>query len=315
MGQQSMDPNKADNPEISADGSLFAVSDVLVRAMERINARAENHGTVTGIGTGFHELDGIIGGFRGCELVVIGGRPSMGKTTLALGITEHLACEANKTVLYASLDLHELDLMDRLLSSRSLVDGQRIRTGKWLRNEDMAALDRAYHDLRRAPLWILSPAYATVAQIAADARRLVSRAGLDLIVVDTLQLIEPENPQERRPHQLARICRQLKQLARELNVPVVALSQLSQRLEYREEHRPRMGDLLVGRAFDAEADVILFLHRPEYFDPKDQPGLAELIVVRNSRGVTDTVKLAFRREFPRFDNLASRDAEILDGYF
>lgn len=294
---------------------LFAASDVLLRTMERINARADGCGKVTGLGTGFTELDEVLGGFKGGQLIVIGGRPSMGKTSLALTITEHLTCEANKAVLYASLDLMELDLMERLLSLRSRVHGHKIRTGKGLHREDMAALDRAYHDLRRAPLWVLSPSFATVARIADDARRLKGRAGLDLIVVDTLQLIEPENFQERRIHQLDRLCRRLKHLARELDVPVVALSGLSRGIDNRENPRPRRGDLSGGRAIGENADVILFLHRPEYFDPNDQPGLAELIVAKNNRGATDTVKLAFRKETSRFDGPTDRDAEILDGYF
>lgn len=308
-----MNFDEEDELDVPASRGFFAMSEVIISAMDRITTRAGTRGGVSGIATGYPDLDEIIGGLQGSQLVIIGSRPSMGKTTLALNICEHVLCD-EKPVLFVSLEMDELEVMERLLSSKSRVNGYKIRTGKGLGRDDMKQLGGAYQDLHNLPFWIASLPCRTMPQVAADARYLKSRQGLDLILVDYIQLIEPEDIRSSRQKQISRICRQLKQLARELRIPVIALSQLGRPVEYRDGYRPTMSDLVGSEAIAQESDIVILLHRPEYYDPDDQPGTAELIIAKNRMGATGIVRLAFRKDITRFENF-ERDSGMFDGTF
>jgi replicative DNA helicase len=197
------------------------------------------------------------------------------------------------------------------------VDGEKLRKGRGLGTREMTMLGRGYDELRAAPIYIDDTPARNMLQITANARRMKMRQNVSLIVVDYIQLIEHESPdgRENRQEQIAKISRRLKTLARELNTPVLALSQLNRGVENREDRRPRMADLRESGAIEQDADLVLLLHRPEYYDPNDQPGISELIVAKNRNGRTDSVKFTFLKNFMRFENLASEDVPIDVGTF
>jgi replicative DNA helicase len=303
--------------EERAAGQTVELREVVHKAMERIAQRSEEKHPVTGIPSGFFDLDDITSGFQAAQLVILAARPSMGKTALALNICEHAAVENGKGVLLVSLEMGQLELAERLLCSRSRVDGDKLRKGKGLGSREMALLGRGYDELKAAPLYIDDTPARSMIQISANARRLKLRQDIGLVVVDYIQLIEPESPETResRQEQIAKISRRLKTLARELNVPVIALSQLNRAVENREDRRPRMADLRESGAIEQDADIVLLLHRPEYYDPNDQPGIAELIVAKNRNGRTDSVKLTFLKNYMKFENLATIAEPIDVGTF
>jgi replicative DNA helicase len=290
--------------EEQSSGETVEIKDVLVEAMDRIVKRSEDKHSVTGLSTGFYDLDELTGGFAATQLIILAARPSMGKTALALNICEHVICELKKTVLFVSLEMGELELVERLLSSRARVDGYKIRTGKGMGHNELSLLSRAFHELHVTPMFIDSTPARNMLQITANARRLKLRQDLGLIVVDYIQLVDSEEARDSRQEQIAKISRRLKQLARELKIPVIALSQLNRAVENREDRRPRMADLRESGAIEQDADLVLLIHRPEYYDANDQPGIAELIIAKNRAGATDTVKLQFTKNLTRFENLA-----------
>lgn len=300
--------------EDQATGETVEIRDVVAAAMERITARAESRHPVTGVGTGYFDLDDMTGGFQATQLVILAARPSMGKTALALNICEYVVLELKKAVLFVSLEMGQLELAERLLCARSRVEGDKIRKGQNLRGHDIVLLGKAYDELQAAPLFIDDTPSRTVLQIMANARRLKLRHDIGMIVVDYIQLIDSEDSRDSRQEQIAKISRRLKTLARELDVPVVALSQLNRGVENREDRRPRMADLRESGAIEQDADLVLLLHRPEYYDPNDQPGIAEVIVAKNRNGATGSAKMTFLRNITRFENLATI-ADPIDGGF
>ena len=287
------------------------LGDVVVQAMDRIAARSEHHHPITGVGTGFFDLDDITGGFQPEQLIIVAARPSMGKTALALNVCDHAAVELKIPTLFVSLEMSEIELAERLLCARSRVDGHKLRTGQGLGHNEMTLLGKAYEQLR-VPMFIDSTPARTMLQITANARRLKMRHKLGLIVVDYIQLVDSEESRDSRQEQIAKISRRLKALAREIQVPVIALSQLNRAVENREDRKPRMADLRESGAIEQDADVVLLLHRPEYYDPNDQPGIAELIIAKNRNGATGSVKLTFLKRFTRFDNLSSLGEPPMD---
>ena len=310
--------------EEQASGETVELRDIVTEAMDRIALRSESKHPITGTGTGLIDLDDITTGFQGAQLVILAARPSMGKTAMALNICEHVSLVQRQAVLFVSLEMGKLEIADRMLGARARIDGHKLRTGQNLVQRDMAQLGRAYDELKGgAPLLIDDTPTRSMIQITANARRIKLRQGkttqpLGLIIVDYIQLIEPDHGEGRdsRQEQIAKISRRLKTLARELNVPVIALSQLNRGVENREDRRPRMADLRESGAIEQDADLVLLLHRPEYYDPNDQPGIAELIVAKNRNGRTDTVKLTFLRNYMRFENLAAvADGPIDAGTF
>ena len=301
--------------EEQIQGETVELKDVMTRAMDAIAARAESGGhSVTGAGSGLIDLDDITGGFQPGQLVVLAARPSMGKTALALNICDHAAMELKTAVLCVSLEMGHLEIAERLLCARSRIDGYKLRTGMGLGNREMTHLAKAFNELSKgAPIFIDDTPARNMLQITASARRLKLRSKLGLIVLDYIQLVDSEESRESRQEQIAKISRRLKTLARELEVPVIALSQLNRAVESREDRRPRMADLRESGAIEQDADIVLLLHRPDYYDANDQPGIAELIVAKNRNGRTDTVKLTFLKNLTRFENLATVAEPMDDG--
>ncbi len=287
-------------------GEIVEIKDIVKEAMDQIAMRAESGGhAVTGVASGFVDLDDITGGFHPGQLVIVAARPSMGKTAFALNICDHAAIEQKLPVLFTSLEMGQIEIGVRILCSRSRVDGHKIRTGIGLGNREITQLGRAYNVLcDKGKMYIDDTPARNMMQISASARRLKRRNEIGLIVVDYIQLIDSEESRDSRQEQIAKISRRLKTLARELNVPVVALSQLNRAVETREDKRPRMADLRESGAIEQDADIVLLLHRPEYYDANDQPGIAELIVAKNRNGATNTVKLTFLKNLTRFENFA-----------
>jgi replicative DNA helicase len=304
--------------EDQAVGDTVELHDVITQAMDRIALRSEAKHPVTGVATGFFELDDTTGGFQPSQLIILAGRPSMGKTAFALNICEYVAVNMRQGVLFVSLEMGRLELAERLLCARSKVDGQKLRTGQNLGAREMTLLGKAYDELSSARIIIDDTPTRNMIQITANARRLKLRQNIGLVVVDYIQLIDSESgdTRESRQEQIAKISRRLKTLARELQVPVIALSQLNRGVENREDKKPRMADLRESGAIEQDADIVLLMHRPEYYEPNDQPGIAELIIAKNRNGpVSAGIKFAFLKNFTRFENLAAVAEPIDAGTF
>ncbi len=301
--------------EEQVQGDTIELKDVMTRAMDAIAARAESGGhAVTGVGSGLIDLDDITGGFQPGQLIVLAARPSMGKTALALNICDHAAIELKKTVLCISLEMGHQEIAERLLCSRSRIDGYKLRTGMGLGPREMGQLGKAFGELSKgSPIFIDDTPARNMLQVTASARRLKLRSKLGLIVLDYIQLVDSEDARDSRQEQIAKISRRLKTLARELEVPVIALSQLNRAVESREDRRPRMADLRESGAIEQDADIVLLLHRPDYYDANDQPGTADLIVAKNRNGRTDDVKLTFQKNLMRFENHSTVAEPIQEG--
>jgi replicative DNA helicase len=303
--------------EDQVSGETVDLRDVVIKAMDRIALRSEEKHPLTGVATGFYELDDLTGGFQPAQLIIVAARPSMGKTAFALNVCEHVAADLKQAVLFVSLEMSQLELAERLLCSRSKVDGHKLRTGQGLGTREMTLLGKAFDDLRSAVFFIDDTPARNMLQITANARRLKLRQKIGMIVVDYIQLIDSDGEaRDSRQEQIAKISRRLKTLARELHVPVIALSQLNRAVENREDRRPRMADLRESGAIEQDADVVLLLHRPEYYDANDQPGIAELIVAKNRSGATHNgIKLTFLKNYARFENSATIEEPFDAGTF
>lgn len=289
-------------------GQTVELRDVITSTMDRVAQRSESRQPVTGVGTGYSDLDEMTGGFQGSQLVILAARPSMGKTAFALNILDHVAINLGMPVLFFSLEMGQNELGERLLAARGRVEGHKLRTGHHLGTKEMAKIGEAYEVLRSAPVFIDDSPSRSVVQIAATSRRILGKEkNCGLILIDYIQLIEQEDSRESRQEHIAKVSRRLKTLARELSVPVIALSQLNRGVETREDRRPRMADLRESGAIEQDADIVLLLHRPDYYDPNDSPGVAEVIIAKNRSGATGTVKLTFLRNIMRFESLSSND--------
>ena len=289
---------------------LASMHDVLVEAFEHIDKRMEE-GSATGTPTGFVDLDNMTGGLHESELVILAARPSMGKTALATNIADHVTVESNQCALFVSLEMARLELAQRMLCARGEINGKKFR-GNYLSGEDRDKLVEASAKLSKAPLYIDDTPSRTVTEIAAAARRLKRRQGLSLIVIDYLQLIEPDNAKDPRQEQVAKIARRLKGLARELRVPILCLAQLNRQAEATKDNRPRLSHLRESGAIEQDADVVMFVHREEYYHTKEEAreqnlvGQAELIVAKQRNGPTGEVKVHWFQDFTRFKNAAQK---------
>ena len=291
-------------------GDTVSLTDVMADAIARIDARYKGETGPDGILTGFADVDALAGSLVGGQLIVLAARPSMGKTAYALNVCDHLTVATGKPALFVSLEMGRMEIAERLVCLRSGVEGNKIRTGKGLSKDDMIRVCRVYEEYRTAkPIMIDDTPARTVSQITANARRLKMRHEIGLVVVDYIQLINPEDGRDSRQEQVAKISRRLKTLARDLGVPVIALSQLNRAAENREDHRPRMADLRESGAIEQDADVVILLHRPEYYDPNDHPGTAEVIIAKNRNGSTGTANLAFDKPTMIFRDLAIYDGD------
>jgi replicative DNA helicase len=282
--------------------------------MERIEQLQSGHGAVTGVASGFLDLDRLTAGFQRADLVIVAARPSMGKTAFILNVVQHAAIERNVGVGVFSLEMSKDQLVQRLLCSEGLVDAQRLRRGQ-LRDDDYPKLARAAGLLGTAPIWIDDSAALTPLAMRSKARRLKAEHNISMLVVDYLQLMQGPTDAESRQQEISYISRALKALAKELDIPVVALSQLSRAPDQRSgDHRPQLSDLRESGAIEQDADVVIFIYRQEMYDgPTDKEGnsiegVAELIVGKQRNGPTGIVPLYFKKEYTRFDNRTTREA-------
>lgn len=282
----------------------IALNDILFDTLDRIKERMEKEGNVSGLKSGFTDLDKQLNGFQPTELLILAARPSMGKTAFVCNIAEAVASDSQASVLLFSLEQSKLELAERLLCIRARVNGHRLRAGD-LDEAERDQLMQASSELSELSIFIDDRPGRTMAQIGAIARRLKRRDKLDIIIIDYLQLIEPEDKSAPREQQIALISRRLKFLCKELSVPVIALAQLNRGVELREDKRPRLADLRESGSIEQDADVVMFLHRPDAYDPEDRPGEADLIVAKNRSGPTGSVTLTWIRESMRFGDFSS----------
>jgi replicative DNA helicase len=289
------------------------IKELLWPTMERIEALQRGGKTVTGVASGFNDLDELTSGFQPADLIIVAARPSMGKTAFTLNVAQHAAIEHNVPVAFFSLEMSKESLVQRMLTSEARIDAQRLRKGM-LRDDDFPRLARAAGILSSAPVWIDDTPGMTLLEMRSKARRLKADAGVGLVVVDYLQLMQGPSNSESRQQEVSQISRGLKALAKELNVPVVALSQLSRAPEQRtgDNKRPQLSDLRESGAIEQDADLIMFLYRQEFYDgPVDKDGnslegKAEVIVGKQRNGPTGIVNLFFHKQYTRFESYSQR---------
>ena len=285
-----------------------AMDTLVVQLLDRVQEMADNPNDVTGVPTGFYDLDRMTAGFQAGDLIVLAARPSMGKTALAINIAEHVALHEGLPVAVFSMEMGAAQLAVRIVGSIGRIDQSHLRTGK-LTDEEWPRLTEAIEKLRNISLHIDESAGLTSSELRANARRLARQCGqLGLIVVDYLQLMSgSSSSEENRATELGEISRGLKMLAKELGCPVMALSQLSRSVETRPDKRPMMSDLRESGAIEQDADIIMFIYRDEYYtkDACKEPGVAEVIIAKQRNGPTGMVKLAFLRQITKFESLAN----------
>ena len=284
--------------------SFFPIKEIIKQSIKTLETLYDRREMITGVPTGFTELDRLTSGFQSSDLIIIAGRPSMGKTALALNIARHAAVEAETTVGIFSLEMNKAQLGMRLLCSEARVDSQKMRSG-FLSDRDWPRLTRAAGTISEAPLFIDDTPAISAIELRAKSRRLKRDQNLGLIIVDYLQLMRGSQGSERREQEISEISGSLKALAKELDVPVVALSQLNRRVEERHDKRPQLADLRESGAIEQDADVIAFVYRDEVYHP-DSPeqGRAEIIIGKQRNGPTGKAKLTFLSQYTRFENLA-----------
>jgi replicative DNA helicase len=278
------------------------VGDVAHRRLEQIEQMAGRPEMITGVPTGFTDFDRMTSGLQRQELIVIAARPSMGKTALALNMAQYASKNANVVGIF-SLEMSAPQLVSRLLCSEARVDAHRLRTG-YLNREEWARLADGLRRLCETKVYIDDTPGVGVLEMRAKSRRLKAEHGLDLLIIDYLQLMAGRGRIESRQQEVSQISRDLKILAKELDVPVIALSQLSRAPEQRSEHKPQLSDLRERGAIEQDSDVVCFIYREELYNPTDEnQGKAELIVGKQRNGPTGTIELAFLKEFTRFENM------------
>jgi replicative DNA helicase len=283
--------------QVGAEGKTVDLRTVVGKCYDRLDARQARGGRTVGLSTGFLDLDEVTAGLQDSELVVVGARPSVGKTTMGLSLALNVARQG-APVFFVSMEQSDVELGDRLLCSEAGLNAQRLRRGT-LSKEEVQRFRDAGDRLAVLPLHIDQEPRQGMFRIVASARRLKLRHGIRLVVLDYLQLVEPDNPREPRHIQVGAVSRRLKQLARDLAVPVVALAQVNRAAEDRQGQRPRLSDLRESGSIEADADTVLLLHRPE-----PQSGALEVEVAKQRNGPTDLVTLAFRRDCQRLENFA-----------
>ena len=289
-----------------SDGGPEGIKSILVRAVEKIDELYHSTDSITGLATGLTDLDELTSGLQQSDLIIVAGRPSMGKTTLVMNMAEHAAIKASKPVLVFSMEMPADSLAMRMMSSLGRIDQHRIRTGK-LDDDDWPRITSAVHMLSEAPLFIDDTPALSPAEMRARARRLMKEHGqLGLIVVDYLQLMKvPGFKSDSRTAEISEISRSLKALAKELHVPVIALSQLNRSLEQRSDKRPVMSDLRESGAIEQDADLICFIYRDEvYNEDSNDKGCAEIIIAKQRNGPIGKVRVAFLGKYTRFEDLA-----------
>lgn len=291
--------------------NFISVKNVLTETFERIAELHDNEGSLRGIPTGFIQLDNLLAGLQRSDLVVLAARPSMGKTTFALDIARSVATSAKKKVGIFSLEMSKEQLVDKLLASTAGVDLWRLRTGR-LSDIDFDKINNAIGVLSEAPIFIDDAAGATIHEIRTKARRLQTEHGLDLIVLDYLQLMQGSkmSSSDNRVQEVSEISRALKGIARELNIPVIALSQLSRAVEQRQPQIPQLSDLRESGSIEQDADIVMFIYREGVYDPESpRKNIADILVKKHRNGPTGKVELYFDENQVSFKNLDTRHAQ------
>ena len=284
--------------------SSTKLNEILKDTFSRIESLHDRQSRLTGLSTGFYDLDDSTCGLQSSELIIIAARPSMGKTSLALNMVEHIGIVEKKPVIVFSQEMSAQQVAQNMLCSHARIDAHKLRRG-FLEDKQWSALSYGMGSLSEAPIFIDDTPGLTVLEVRAKARRLKAQYNIQMVVVDYLQLMEAPRGIENRQQEISIISRGLKSLARELSIPVIAVSQLNRSVEAREGHRPRMSDLRESGSIEQDADVIVLLHRDKYYDPEKDDDTAELIIAKQRNGPTGVVKLTFLSHFMRFESLAS----------
>jgi replicative DNA helicase len=306
-----------------AEGSLFelsqhnmkkdytAIDPVIAQAVKGIQDAAKNTDGLTGVSTGYYKLDDITSGWQASDLVIIAGRPAMGKTSFALSMAKNIAADLRQPMAFFSLEMSNVQLVNRLISNACEIQGSKILNGQ-LQRDEWERLDKNINQLLGAPLYVDDTPGLSVFELRTKARRLVREHGIKLIMIDYLQLMNANGMRfSSRQEEVSTISRSLKGLAKELNIPILALSQLNRGVESREGlegKRPQLSDLRESGAIEQDADMVLFVHRPEYYhiyqddNGRDLHGMAQIIIAKHRKGATGDVLLTFRGEFTRFEN-------------
>lgn len=298
-----------------AEKSIFAISNrrtrrsmvnlksILIETFEQIEKLYESRGAVTGISTGFADLDRFTAGLQPSDLIILASRPSMGKTTFALNIAENAAIQMKIPVVVFSLEMSKEQLAMKLLCAEAGVDNQRIRTGN-LTEEDWPRLSHALGRLSEAKIFIDDSPNVSALEVRAKSRRIMAEHGLGLVVIDYLQLMQSRSRTESRQQEVSEISRSLKALARELSIPVLALSQLSRAVEQRTNKRPTLADLRESGSLEQDADLVCFLYREDYYDPEtEKKNITEFIIAKHRNGPIGTIEFLFQKEFSKFVGL------------
>lgn len=290
--------------ENSAD--FTSMKDIVISVFKQIEERSTNKGGLTGVASGFTDLDRLTSGFQPSDLILVAARPSMGKTAFTLNIASYVAVHLNKPVAFFSLEMSKEQLAQRMLCSEGGIDSQRLRNGD-MKDEDWEHVIAAADRLTYAPVFIDDTPGITVMELRSKARRIKAEHGLSMVIIDYLQLMSGKGSKngDNRQQEISEISRSLKALARELKVPVIALSQLSRSVESRQVKRPMLSDLRESGSLEQDADIVMFLYREDYYDKEtEQQNVTEVIVAKHRNGPIDTVRLYFDKEFTRFANFA-----------
>lgn len=287
--------------------SFYPIKPIVKDSFKRLEQLYERKELITGVPTGFIDIDKLTAGFQSSDLIIIAGRPSMGKTSLALNIAQHAAMRSNVPVAIFSLEMSKEQLALRMLCAEAKVNAKNARTG-FLTERDWRDLTQAAGNLSAAPIFIDDTAAISILEMRAKARRLTSEHGLGLVIIDYLQLMRSRGAAERREQEISEISRSLKAMAKELNVPVVALSQLNRRVEERPNKRPQLSDLRESGAIEQDADVIMFIYRDKVYNKNEADNTAEIIIGKQRNGPTGLVKLTFLEPYSCFGDQAPPDS-------
>jgi replicative DNA helicase len=283
-----------------------SLREVLTSTLEAIERLHNDSREITGVATGFPELDRLTSGLQASNLIIVAARPAVGKSTLGLDVARNASVRSGVPTVVFSLEMSKTELVQRLMCAECSVDMQRLRTGR-MEDSDWTRLTRSLGKLAEAPLFIDDSAAITMMELRAKCRRLKQRHGLGLVIVDYLQLMQPSKRVESRQQEVSEISRALKLLAKELAVPVIAISQLSRQTEARSDKKPMLSDLRESGALEQDADMVMFIYREDLYDPESpRKGEADLIVAKHRNGPTDTVTITFQGQYSRFAPMAAR---------
>lgn len=282
---------------------LTIIGDVVQDTISRLEYLYNKKDGLTGLTSGFTDLDKVTSGWQNSDFIIIAARPAMGKTAFCLNMAQNGAIATGQPIAVFSLEMSKEQLVQRMVSSAAEIDQQKLRTGR-LQEEDWSTLINTIGPLAEAPIYIDDTPSISVREVRAKTRRLKAEKGLALIIIDYLQLMSGNGRSESRQQEVSQISRSLKALARELNVPVIALSQLSRSTEQSADKKPSLSHLRESGSLEQDADIVMFIHRDEYYNPdSEQKGIAEIIIAKHRNGATGTVELSFRKEFVKFGNL------------